>query len=85
MIGKFLAGWKFRTSTPAYEPGDELTAFVTGDRGGAAVVRVGDTIIRLPDADPSLVERRIELRVVEFDAKTHEGRGEVLRVLDGRE
>lgn len=82
---KLLAGWSFRTSTPAYEVGEELTAFVTHLDGGTPVVRIGDTIIRLSDTDGrdgALVERRATFRVTEFDPQTNEGRGELLAVLD---
>lgn len=84
---KLLAGWTFRTSTPNYEVGDELTAFVTGRSGSTSLVRIGDTVIRLPDADTdgSLVDKRVELRVTEFDSRTHEGTGELLAVFDDEE
>lgn len=84
---KLLAGWTFRTSTPDYEVGDELTAFVTGSNGSTPVVRIGDTIIRLPDAatDGPLVDKRVRLRVTEFDPRSHEGAGELLSVFDDEE
>jgi hypothetical protein len=83
-LEKLLAGWTFRTSTPVYEPGEELTAFVTGVNGSTPVVRIGDSIIRLPDTngDGDLVEKRVTLKVTEFDAQRHEGTGEVLSVVD---
>jgi hypothetical protein len=84
---KLLAGWTFRTSTPDYEVGDELTAFVTGANGPTPVVRIGDSIIRLPDAtsDGALVDKRVRLRVTEFDPGSHEGTGELLTVFDDDE
>jgi hypothetical protein len=84
---KLLAGWTFRTSTPDYEVGDQLTAFVTGRSGSTPIVRIGDTVISLPDAgtDGSLVDKRVELRVTEFDPQTHEGAGELLTVFDEEE
>jgi hypothetical protein len=85
-VKKLLAGWSFRTSTPDYAVGDELTAFVTGTNGSTPVVRIGDTVIRLPDAAADgLVEKRVRLRVTEFDAQRHEGAGELLSVFDDEE
>ena len=86
-LEKLLAGWTFRTSTPAYEAGDELTAFVTGTNGSAPLVRIGDTIIRLPDenVDGSLVEKRVTLRVTEFDPRSNEGTAELLAIVDDDE
>ncbi|SDM71201.1 hypothetical protein SAMN04487949_2370 [Halogranum gelatinilyticum] len=86
-VKKLLAGWSFRTSTPDYAVGDELTAFVTGTDGSTPIVRIGDTVIQLPDADGDgeLVEKRVRLRVTEFDAQRHEGAGELLSVFDDEE
>lgn len=48
-FGLFLEGWTFRSRTPAFDIGDEFTAFVTGydDGSGTPLVRVGDSILRL--------------------------------------
>ncbi|WP_248896698.1 DUF7513 family protein [Haloplanus halobius] len=81
-LSKLLAGWSFRTNKPTYDAGDELTAFVTGYEDGEARVRIGDTIITLPDAEPGLVDRRVRLRVTEFDTETAVGQGEVLEIVD---
>lgn len=84
-LTKLLAGWTFRTSTPVYEVGEELTAFVTHTDGGTPVVRIGDTIIRLSDTEGHsgvTVEKRVTFRVTEFDSQVNEGRGELLEVLD---
>jgi hypothetical protein len=81
-VRKLLAGWTFRTNRPSYSAGDELTAFVTGYEDGVAQVRVGDTIITLPDADGGLADRLVRLRVTEFDAADATGSGELLGVVD---
>jgi len=81
-FGKLFAGWTFRTNRPAYAAGDELTAFVTGYEDGVARVRIGDTIIELPDAEGGLGDRLVRLRVTDFDAEESTGRGELLGVVD---
>jgi hypothetical protein len=81
-LGKFFEGWTFRTNRPSYTAGDELTAFVTGYEDGVAQVRIGDTIITLPDAEAGLGDRLVRLRVTEFDAEESTGRGELLGVVE---
>jgi hypothetical protein len=73
VLRKYLAGWGFRSATPAFEPGDEIELFLTGLSGGRPVARVGDTVLAVPDADPDLVDSRVRLRVREFDPERHEG------------
>ncbi|SEO78502.1 hypothetical protein SAMN04487948_105125 [Halogranum amylolyticum] len=84
---KLLAGWTFRTSTPDYAVGDELTVFVTGTNGSTPIVRIGDTVISLLDVEDGrpLVDRRVRIRVTEFDTQRHEGSGELLSVFDEEE
>jgi hypothetical protein len=82
LLETVLAGLTFRTSTPAFEPGEEFTAYVTGTDGTDALVRVGDSVLRLDGGDESLVDRRVRLRVESFDADAHEGRAELRSVVD---
>jgi len=82
-VGKFFEGWTFRTNRPAYAAGDELTAYVTGYANGTAQVRIGDTIIALPDAERGLGDRLVRLRVTEFDDAEGSGTGELLDVVEG--
>ena len=74
----FTAGWSFRTTTPSFEPGEEITAFVTGYENGSGVARIGDTVLTLTDAAPELVDTQIQLRIEEFDESDHTGRATVL-------
>lgn len=73
LLDKYLAGWSFRTNTPAFEPGQEITAFVTGYDGDSPVVRIGDTILRVADAPAEAVDARVRLKVESFDASDHTG------------
>jgi hypothetical protein len=47
----FTKGWSFRTNRPAFERGEEITAFVTGRDNGGHVVRIGDTVLSIDDAE----------------------------------
>ena len=82
-LSAFLEGWSFRTARPTFEPGEEFTAFVTGYEDGAGIVRVGDTVLRLNDATPAIVDTKVRLRVEEFDGNDHEGSASVLEELEG--
>ncbi|RJT04066.1 hypothetical protein [Halococcus sp. IIIV-5B] len=74
----FTAGWSFRTTTPSFEAGEEITAFVTGYEDGAGVARIGDTVLTLTDAAPELVDTQVDLRIEEFDDSDHTGRATIL-------
>lgn len=51
LFSAFTEGWSFRTNTPSFEPGAEITAFVTGRESGGYVARIGDTILQVEDTD----------------------------------
>ncbi|SDY19486.1 DUF7513 family protein [Halobellus clavatus] len=80
-----FAGLTFRTSTPAFEVGDEVPAFVTGRGDDGLLVRVGDTVLELPDADPSLLDAKVQIEIESFDARTHRGTARVVDVLEEAE
>ncbi|MFC4406087.1 DUF7513 family protein [Haloarchaeobius iranensis] len=85
-LSSVLAGVGFRTRTPAFDPGEEVTAFVSGVQDGAAVIRIGDSRLSLPGVeDPDvLVDERVRVRVEEFDETSHSGSGVLVEVVDGR-
>ncbi|WP_254543462.1 DUF7513 family protein [Halomarina pelagica] len=76
-LGSYLRGL-FRTTTPTFREGQELTVFVTGYRAGTAVARVGDTELRVTDAPEGLLDSRVRIRVTSFDASSHSGEAEYL-------
>ena len=84
LFDRLFAGAAFRSRTPSFEVGQEVTAFVTGVGDEVSLVRIGDTVIELPDADPALLETRVRFEVEAFDAASSRGRGRVLEVLDER-
>ncbi|WP_049898794.1 DUF7513 family protein [Halococcus agarilyticus] len=77
-LDALFEGVGFRTNRPTFEPGEEIAAFVTGYENGHALVRIGDTVFRLADATPDLVDTQVRLRVEEFDDNDHVGRATVL-------
>ena len=70
---KYFAGLGFRTNKPSFEPGEEISAFVTGYEGDTPIVRVGDTILRVKGAPENALDTRVRLRVEEFDVNDHDG------------
>lgn len=76
----FTHGWGFRTSTPSFQVGEELSLYVTGydSERGVALARVGDTILEVSGAGAEDIDQRINARVTEFDERRH--RGHVERV-----
>ncbi len=81
LLKKYTKGWSFRTNKPSFSEGDEISVFVTGVESGTPVARVGDTKIRVPDADPNLVDKRVLLRVTSFDDDEHVGEAEYLETV----
>ena len=67
LISKYLKGWSFRSRRTSFTVGEEIDVFLTGVRDGAVVARVGDTIIRVPDANPAYVDTRCRVRITDFD------------------
>jgi hypothetical protein len=82
-LDAFFEGWGFRTNRPTFEPGEEFTAFVTGYEDDTGIVRLGDTVLRLSEASPDLVDTQVRLRVEAFDGNDHAGRATVLEELGG--
>ncbi|MFC7081050.1 DUF7513 family protein [Halorussus caseinilyticus] len=80
---KYLAGLTFRTNKPEFEPGEEISAFVTGYDGDTPVARIGDTILRVEDAPDDALDTRVKLRVEEFDGNDHHGTATYLETVGG--
>ncbi|SFG13407.1 hypothetical protein SAMN04488063_1526 [Halopelagius inordinatus] len=81
---RLFAESAFRSSKPAFEVGQMVTAFVTGRRGDVALVRVGDTVLELEGAEGVPVETRVRFEVEAFDAESSRGRGRLVDVLEDR-
>ena len=81
MIEKYLKGWTFRSATPSFDPGQEITVVLTGVRGDDVVARVGDSFLAVDGATPEDVDRRARVKVTEFDDDASDGRAELLELV----
>ncbi|NUB92669.1 TRAM domain-containing protein [Haloterrigena sp. SYSU A121-1] len=81
LFSKYLEGWRFRSSEPTFEPGDEISVFVAESNGTDGRAYVGDTRLTVEGAGPETVEKRVRVRVTEFDDSSATGRGELLEVV----
>lgn len=81
LLEKYTKGWSFRSNYPSFEAGEELSVFVTAVNDGVPVARIGDSVLRLPDASPDLVDKRVLLRVTSFDDDEHVGEAEYLETV----
>ena len=81
LLGKYFTGWRFRSSRPSFEPGDEISVFVAESNGNAGHAYVGDTHLIVEGAGPETVEKRVRVRITEFDGTESTGRGEFLEVV----
>lgn len=82
LLAKYLAGWQFRSTTPTFDVGDEISVFIAETNGdGDGHAYVGDTHLVVENAGPETVEKRVRARVTEFDESTATGRGEFLEVV----
>ena len=72
---KLFKGWQFRSSTPSFESGDMLQAYLTAfDAGGeVGVARIGDSVLKVKGARPSDVDQLLDLRIEYFDGDSHRG------------
>jgi hypothetical protein len=80
MIKGLFANWRFRSTRPAFVPGEEIRAYLTGfdPATGKGTVRIGDTVLQVEGAVAGQVDSLIDLRVESFDATGATGRA-VLR------
>lgn len=84
-LNGYLEGLAFRTSTPSFDVGAELTLFVTDydETDDVAVARVGESRLAIPDATADAVGNRARITVTEFDDTVYRGQAELHETLDG--
>jgi hypothetical protein len=75
VLAKYLEGFGLRSSKPSFDAGQEPSVFLTGydESDGAALARVGDSLLRIPDAPKEQVGARVRIRVESFDDSKHVG------------
>ena len=72
-----FANWRFRTATPAFEPGQQLEVYLTGFDAGRGEARVGDTLIEVEGASAAQVDSLVEITIDSFDKAAHRGKARV--------
>lgn len=81
-LKKYLKGWQFRDTSPSLTVGDELDVFVAESNSATeGHVYIGDTHLIVEGAGPETVEKRVRVRVTEFDDATATGRGEFVEIV----
>jgi hypothetical protein len=72
---------RFRTSQPAFVPGEEIRAYLTGfdPETGEGTVRIGDTVLTVEGASAAQVDQLVALRVDSFDVASATGRAVLAR------
>ncbi|MFA1610738.1 DUF7513 family protein [Halobellus rubicundus] len=81
LLEKYTKGWSFRSNTPSFDEGDEISVFVTGVEDGEPVARIGDSKLRVTGGSRNLVDKRVLLRVTAFDDGEHVGEAEYLETV----
>lgn len=73
-----FTGWTRRTSTPEFEVGEQITAYLSDyeEAEQLGVVRIGDTVLKVRGVMPEQVEQLVTLKVTQFDAQAHHGEAE---------
>jgi hypothetical protein len=68
--------WRFRSSTPAFAPGENIRAYLTGfdPATGEGMVRIVDTVLTVTGASAAQLDQLVDLRVESFDAQQATGR-----------
>ena len=84
LLDQFTAGATFRSTTPSFDPDQEIEVYVTdaANDGEGVVAQIGESILHFPDGDADLVGCRILARVTEFDEDEHRGTATHLRTID---
>ena len=80
MIAKLFANWRFRTTQPAFAPGEEIRAYLTGFDAvsGEGTVRIGDTELKVAGASATQLDQLVGLQIEHFDAGSATGRARLL-------
>ncbi|WP_049985362.1 DUF7513 family protein [Halobellus rufus] len=81
LLEKYTKGWSFRTNKPSFGEGDEISVFITEIDGETPIARIGDSKLRVHNAPGNLVDKRVLLRVTEFDESEHVGEAEYVETV----
>ncbi|QFU81172.1 DUF7513 family protein [Natronorubrum aibiense] len=82
LFTKYFKGWKLRTTTPSFDVGEEIDVFVAeSNSDGDGHAYIGDTHLIIEGAGPQTVEKRVRVRITEFDETNATGRGDFVKVV----
>lgn len=78
---QLFSTWRFRSSTPAFEAGQEVSLYITGfdTETHVGVARVGDSILTVHGAHPADVDCLVKVRIDGFDHDQSTGAAQVIR------
>lgn len=77
MSKKLFTNWRFRTTTPTFEPGQQLELYLTGFDAGCGEARVGDTLIEIEGTSAAQIDFLVKITVQSFDKSTHRGKARI--------
>ena len=80
-VDKYMAGWKFRTTTPDYDAGETIEVMITSMADGKAKARIGDSVLRIKDTPADSVNMRVLVEVDEWDTDDHIGEATYLETI----
>lgn len=87
-LDMFFSGWQFRSPSPSFEEGDEITVTISDydENEESAYARIGDSIVYTDDSlSMNDIGKQVQLRVTEFEPDNHTGRAEVLQIVSESE
>jgi len=72
---KLFKNWQFRSSTPSFEAGQRLQAYLTAFDADAdvGIARIGDSVLKVKGARAVDVDHLLDLRIEYFDDASHRG------------
>ena len=70
-----FANWRFRTTHPSFEAGQQLEVYLTAfdPASGKGQARIGDTVIEVEGARAEQIDTLVHLTVDSFDEQAHRG------------
>jgi hypothetical protein len=79
VISKLFRNWRFRSATPAFAPGEDIQAYLTGfdPATGEGTVRVGDTVLTVTGVEVGQLDQLVALRVESFDIARSTGQAKL--------
>lgn len=88
VLDMFFSGWQFRSPSPNFEEGDEITVTLSDydEKEESVYARIGDSTVYTDDSlSPDDIGKQVRLRVTEFESDDHTGRAEVLQIVSESE